>query len=101
MSESKQISRRGLLTSAAAGAAVLPGTAVASPVLWTQPSGSGAPDVHGVHLQFGADASREVVVSWFTPQSVARPRVLLGTAEDGFGRTTAADTLTYRDAQSG
>jgi 3',5'-cyclic AMP phosphodiesterase CpdA len=111
MSDSQQISRRGLLTGAAAGAAgvaagttgavTLPGAAVASPVLWIQPGGSGAPEVHGVHLQFGADASREVVVSWFTPQSVGRPRVLLGSPGGEYGRTVDAETVTYTDAASG
>jgi 3',5'-cyclic AMP phosphodiesterase CpdA len=101
------VSRRSLLGAAGAGlgGAVLlsPQTAWATsaPQLWTQPDHVGTPDVHGVHLQFGSDASREVVVSWFTPQSVARPRVLLGNAEDGFGRTTPADTVTYKDAASG
>lgn len=61
----------------------------------------GAPEVHGLHLQFGADAAREVVVSWITPQAVARPRVFLGSPEDGYGNGADADTVTYRDAQSG
>ena len=39
-----------------------------------------------VHLQFGADPAREVVVSWATPTSVSRPRVVIGTARGGFGR---------------
>ena len=105
--EKSGVSRRSLLGAAGAGlgGAVLlsPQTAlgVVAPQLWSQPDHVGAPDVHGVHLQFGSDASREVVVSWFTPQSVARPRVLLGSAEDGFGRGTPADTVTYRDAASG
>jgi 3',5'-cyclic AMP phosphodiesterase CpdA len=69
--------------------------------LWSRPGRIGAPDVHGLHLQFGADASREVVVSWFTPQSVARPRVLVGTATDGYGHEVPARTVTYTDAASG
>ncbi|MDQ1647461.1 MAG: hypothetical protein QOJ50_3645 [Cryptosporangiaceae bacterium] len=103
------LSRRALLVAAGTGAAalggatLLPGIAAAapSPQLWHQPGHTGAPDIHGVHLQFGADASREVTVSWFTPQSVAKPRVYLGTAEDGYGHTVQARTVTYTDAASG
>jgi hypothetical protein len=113
-SESDQggLSRRAVLGAAGAGAAglggtaLLPGTAwadpgLAGPALWSQPGRAGAPDVHGLHLQFGADAAREVVVSWSTPTSVARPRVLFGTASDGYGHDVAARTVTYRDGQSG
>jgi 3',5'-cyclic AMP phosphodiesterase CpdA len=87
----------------AAGAALAPTAALASPgpTLWSQPGAAGAPDVHGLHLQFGADASREVVVSWSTPQSVPRPRVLFGSAGDGYGREVPAQTITYKDGQSG
>src|SRR5262249_1669359 len=77
------------------------GTAAASPLLWVQPDHTGAPEVHGLHLQFGADAAREVVVSWFTPVSVDSPRAVIGTAEGGFGREVAARTVTYTDAALG
>ncbi|MCQ4082389.1 metallophosphoesterase family protein [Streptomyces sp. RB6PN25] len=97
------VSRRGLLAGATAvglsGAVTAP--AAASPVLWEHPGRLDAPRVAGLHLQFGADASREVVVSWHTTASVSRPRVLYGTASGGFGRTAQADTTTYRDAKSG
>ncbi|WP_247197680.1 metallophosphoesterase family protein [Streptomyces sp. GESEQ-35] len=59
------------------------------------------PPVSGLHLQFGADASREVVVSWQTPVPVRRPRVLLGTPTHGPGNETDAQTSFYQDAQSG
>ena len=62
---------------------------------------SGAPPVEGLHLQFGADASTEVVVSWHTPVRVLRPRVVLGTPDDGVGRQVEAQTTSYRDAASG
>jgi hypothetical protein len=52
------------------------------------------------HLQFGADASREVTVSWATPTSVRRPRLRLSMRSGG-GRTVQAETCTYADAQSG
>jgi len=57
--------------------------------------------VAGLHLQFGADAASEVVVSWHNLARVRRPRVLWGTPEGGFGRVSEAKTVTYRDAQSG
>ena len=105
MSDTPSVSRRALLGAAGAGAAgatLLSPPASANPgvTLWSQPGHAGAPDVHGVHLQFGADAAREVVVSWSTPQSVARPRVLLGRAGEDFGRGVPADTVTYTDAAS-
>ncbi|HEY0813173.1 MAG TPA: metallophosphoesterase family protein [Pseudonocardia sp.] len=62
---------------------------------------SGAQPVAGLHLQFGADAATEVVVSWHTTDAVRNPRVLLGTPDAGFGRTQPAATRTYRDAKSG
>ncbi|MER5636185.1 metallophosphoesterase family protein [Kitasatospora sp. NPDC002227] len=54
----------------------------------------------GLHLQFGTDASSEVVVSWITPQSVRRPHVRLGSPDGGLGRVVEAQTRTYRDALS-
>jgi 3',5'-cyclic AMP phosphodiesterase CpdA len=105
-SKAGSLSRRALFGGAAGlgGAALLPANAWASPsspLLWTPPGGTGAPEVHGLHLQFGADAAREATVSWITPQAVARPRVLLGSTVDGYGRSFDADTITYQDAQSG
>ncbi len=60
-----------------------------------------APSVGGLHLQFGADASTEVVVSWHTPAPVGKPHVTFGTPSDGFGKVAPAETVTYRDAASG
>src|ERR1700722_16131964 len=105
------ITRRGLLTttafSAVLGASV--GAAGASmvwshphgPTMWNQPDRSGAAPVGGLHLQFGKNASTEVVVSWHTTDAVQNPRVSLGTPTSGFGSTVAAETRTYRDAKSG
>lgn len=60
------------------------------PTVWTQPERIGAPEVGGLHLQFGSDAARELVVSWHTTEAVANPRVLLGTPTGGFGHTAPA-----------
>ncbi|MGW0229460.1 purple acid phosphatase family protein [Actinopolymorpha singaporensis] len=70
-------------------------------MLWTPPGKLGAPAVTGLHLQFGADASREAVVSWHSVEAVRNPRVLLGVPDGGFGRTIPAETVTYTDASSG
>ena len=56
--------------------------------------------VGGLHLQFGADASTEVVVSWHSTVAVGNPRVMWGTPSGGFGRTVQAETRNYRDAKS-
>src|SRR5215813_8623632 len=64
------------------------------------PLTNGAPGVAGLHLQFGGDASTEVVVSWHTPTPVTKPRVEFGTPDDGLGQLVAAETIAYRDAAS-
>ena len=68
---------------------------------WLQVGRSGAPRVGGLHLQFGGNASTELVASWHTTEAVGRPRVMLGIPTGGFGRTIEAETRTYRDALSG
>jgi 3',5'-cyclic AMP phosphodiesterase CpdA len=111
-----RLTRRDAITAGLGGGAVLGGVAMlgaavngapgaawadsSSPMLWSRPGPSGAPDVHGLHLQFGADSSSQMVVSWSTPTSVGGARVVLGTAERGYGRTVAAETIAYTDAQS-
>ncbi len=60
----------------------------------------GAPRVAGLHLQFGSDASSEVVVSWHTPTPVGNPRIAFSTPGDGLGMGVSAETVTYRDAAS-
>ncbi|WP_415853951.1 purple acid phosphatase family protein [Sinomonas sp. G460-2] len=59
------------------------------------------PTVDGLHLQFGADASRAIVVSWHTLQPVTDARVLLGDAHGNFDAAVAATTRSYLDAKSG
>ncbi|MQY25624.1 purple acid phosphatase family protein [Nocardia aurantia] len=65
------------------------------------PERAAAPRVSGLHLQFGADAAREAVVSWHTVGSVRKPVVRFGTAVDNFGSSVDAETKTYKDAKSG
>ena len=103
------VSRRTLIvggTSAIVGAGVgagvagLVGADRTGPTLWQRGDRNGAPRVGGLHLQYGASAASEVVVSWHTAAAVNNPRVMLGTPDDGVGHTVAADTATYRDAAS-
>src|SRR6201996_5672494 len=104
------ISRRTLLTTSAAttvvgaglgaGGFALLGSPGHGPQLWSQPTQSGAQPVGGLHLQFGKDASTDVIVSWHTTDPINNPRVMLGTPTSGLGRTVAAETRTYRDATS-
>ena len=98
------ISRRRLLVAAgfAASAFAIGEAAGAEPVSETRGSRDArpAPPVHGLHLQFGADASSEMVVSWITPQPVLRARVVLGRLDGKFERTVAADETSYTDGKS-
>jgi 3',5'-cyclic AMP phosphodiesterase CpdA len=58
------------------------------------------PPVAGLHLQFGADASSEVVVSWHTLQPVRNPRVVLGRLDGKLEQTVDAKAISYTDAKS-
>ena len=86
-----ELTRRALLRTSAV-------TAMAAPVLWRQPAIAGAPGPEQVHLTFGADAAREMTVSWATAGPVRRPRVRLGSAAGGDGAVVDAHTRTYVDA---
>ncbi|HYB11020.1 MAG TPA: metallophosphoesterase family protein [Alphaproteobacteria bacterium] len=59
------------------------------------------PPIAGLHLQFGADASSEIVVSWHTLQPVRRPRVLLGRLDGKLEQHAEAKETSYTDAKSG
>jgi hypothetical protein len=52
-------------------------------------------------LQFGGDASSEIVVSWHTLQPVRRARVLLGLLDGKLEQTVEANETSYTDAKSG
>ncbi len=66
-----------------------------------RPDAAGAPAPEQVHLQFGADASSQVAVSWAAPAAVARPRLRFGQAGRAPGSQTDADERTYTDALTG
>jgi Purple acid Phosphatase, N-terminal domain/Calcineurin-like phosphoesterase len=97
--ERTRVSRRSFLGGVGVTAG---GLVVASgPVLWQQAAKADTVTAEQVHLTFGADPAREVVVSWVTPTSVSNPAVIVGTTHGGFGRTVRAETLTYTDANNG
>ncbi len=103
------LTRRGFLAAAGAvgaGAAVAPLLTAPSAGAVAPASTPGAkvvpaPVVSGLHLQFGAQAWQEMVVSWHALQPVSGPRVLLGKPDGGFERTVAAEVTSYVDAKSG
>jgi hypothetical protein len=87
-----------LAAGAAAMAASLIGTESAQAAAPTDPQ---TPPVSGLHLQFGPDASSEIVASYHTLQRVRHPRVLLGTLDGKLERTVMAYEANYTDAKSG
>ncbi len=112
---SLELSRRKLLAAAgiAGGAAVAaslvaPGGAVhaadaptAAPGVPVTADPLTTPPVAGLHLQFGADASSELVASWHTLQPVKNARVMLGTPDGKLDRVVTAAETSYTDAKSG
>ncbi len=103
-----ELSRRKLLAAAGIGGGVL----VAASLIRTGDAEAASPQrppidpistppVAGLHLQFGADASSEVVVSWHTLQPVRNPRVVLGRLDGKLEQTVEAKPTSYTDAKSG
>src|ERR1700722_14666753 len=87
------LSRRKLLLAAG----IYGAGATAASLLVAEPAGaapgpgeSEAPPVGGLHLQFGADSSSEVTVSWHTLMPVVNPRVVVGTLDGKLDRTVPA-----------
>jgi hypothetical protein len=108
------LSRRSLLAALGlGGAAVAAGSfassATADPLAGRSSTGStrpsddpvAVPPVSGVHLQFGADPTAEMTVSWHGTAPVAHPRVLLARTGHGYERQVRADVASYTDAKSG
>ncbi|HWX61543.1 metallophosphoesterase family protein [Bradyrhizobium sp.] len=103
-----ELSRRKLLATAGiGGAAVVAASLIGSggveaasaEALPSDPAKT--PPIAGLHLQFGADASSEIVVSWHTLQPVQSPRVVLGHLDGKFEQTVEAAPTSYTDAKSG
>src|ERR1700726_3818976 len=103
-----ELSRRKLLAAAGlGGGAVLaasfigPGRAETASRLLVSPDPVKTPPVAGLHLQFGADASSEMVVSWHTLQPVRNPRVFLRRLDGKLEQTVEAKVTSYTDAKAG
>jgi 3',5'-cyclic AMP phosphodiesterase CpdA len=108
---SLELSRRRLIAAAGIGG----GAAVAASIIGARPAAAAAaapaisagldpvttPPVAGLHLQFGADSSSEMVVSWHTLQPVRNPRVLLGRLDGKLEQTVEARPTSYTDGKSG
>ena len=102
-----ELSRRKLLAAAGIGggavmAASLIGTgeAQAAPTARPSPDPVATPPVAGLHLQFGADASSEMVVSWHTLQPVRNPRVVLGRLDGKLEQTRRGQARPATPTQS-
>lgn len=100
-----ELSRRRLLAAAGLGGGVLMTSSLIGHGKAAEPARApGNPvvsPVFGLHLQFGADASSEMVVSWHTLEPVRDPRVLLGQLDGRLEQTVRAETVSYADAKSG
>ena len=103
-----EFSRRRLLAAAGIGSGVLmvpvqnlAEGAQAAPVAGGSADPAGTPSVAGLHLQFGADASSEVTVSWHTLKPVRNPRVVLGRLDGKLEQTAEAMPASYTDGKSG
>jgi 3',5'-cyclic AMP phosphodiesterase CpdA len=103
-----EISRRNLLAAAGIGggtllATSLLGSAGAEGIAVARQSADPVttPAVAGLHLQFGADASSEMMVSWHALQAVSHPCVLLGHLDGKLVEKADAKATSYTDAKSG
>ena len=97
-----ELSRRKLLAAAGIGAGIAAGTsligtkdgeaAAPSPQF---PDPVATPPVSGLHLEFGSDASAEMVVSWHTLQPVRNPSVLLGHLDGELEQAVEGEAASY------
>ncbi len=101
MSYGPEVSRRQvLITGGVAATAPLLGGHRRAPSLVRRADAAGAPLPEQVHVQFGADASAQVAVSWAAAAAVSRPRLRLGRADRSFGTVVPAEERIYTDAMT-
>jgi hypothetical protein len=62
---------------------------------------TGAPAPEQLHVQFGADASREAAVSWAVAEAVRRPRLRFGLLGGDPGEVVDAEERVYTEALTG
>ena len=91
----------GIATGAMAASFAVAGAAKAAAISAEASDLAGTPAVAGLHLQFGADASSEVTVSWHTLRAVRNPRVVLGRPDGRLEQTVEATPASYTDGKSG
>jgi hypothetical protein len=103
-----ELSRRRLLAAAgiASGAMLAPHLVSEAAAQLAAPAGKlpdpvATPPIAGLHLQFGADASTEITVSWHTLAPVQNARVVLGRRDGTLVQTAGAKLASYLDAKSG
>jgi len=104
----QEFSRRQVLSTAGLAAVAVPlaangklGAGQKAAALIRRAGKAGAPQPEQVHVQFGADAARQVAVSWATPAQVSMPRLRLGTASGGHGLEVPARERIYTEALTG
>ncbi|HLZ85265.1 MAG TPA: metallophosphoesterase family protein [Caulobacteraceae bacterium] len=102
-----ELSRRRLLAAAGIGGAAMAASLLGAGESRAGPGAARAADpsatapVAGLHLQFGADAASQMVVSWHTLQPVRGARVMVGRLDGKLEQTVAAEAASYTDAKSG
>jgi hypothetical protein len=98
-----ELNRRDVLRGIGGLAAVVPivGGAKPAAALVKTPDAAGAPAPEQLHVQFGADAAREIAVSWAAPQRVSRPVLRLGAHGHGLGIEIPAEERVYTEALTG
>jgi len=102
------LSRRRLLAAAGIGGAAAlaasatrAGSGPADIALRVAADPTATPPVTGLHLQFGADAASQMVVSWHALQPLDHPRVVVGRLNGRLEQVVPAREVRYTDAKSG
>src|SRR5271169_629547 len=102
-----EVSRRRLIAAAGIGGGIATATFLIGPSAGEAASLShgsahsvATPPISGLHLQFGADASSEIVVSWHTLHPVRNARVMLGRLDGKLEQTAQAKAVSYTDGKS-
>lgn len=95
-----ELSRRHLLAAAAVAGTVLETGAAEAETPTPPPAPRSAPPVAGLHLQFGADASSEITISWHSLEPAANPRVMVGKMDGHLEQSVRAETVSYVDDKS-
>jgi len=105
MNSGLELSRRKLLLAAGLGGAAMmvSGTETSAATMGAAASAAehitGEP-VSGLHLQFGQDATSEIIVSWHTLAPVNNAHVLLGLMDGNLKQTVKAESVSYVDAKA-